>query len=375
MYERLQHVLQQYLGTEWSIHLVNATLFFVAVLVLGVLLRRFLNTAGRRLIASTETELDDRILEVILPRVKWLTIVIGAYLFSDEIAKAIPPTDRTGLQLHGYANGLIYVAFVTLISILLIRLTDVSIRYGMERHAHRTASKLNEAILPLLHRVILIVIVLIASITALGHFGVDVSSLLVFLGGSSVAVALAAQDTLQNMIAGFVIMLDRPFRVGDRIKLPTNEVGDVYEIGLRSTKVLDFDNNLIVSPNAELVKSKIINFSYPRHEIRVLVETAVAYGTDLDRARSIMLDFARANSDLLGTPAPEVFLAALDESAVQLQLVGRTDDWSKKWRAETTLREQIYNAFLANGIQPGLPQRVVQVVSRSDNAASANASH
>lgn len=369
IFERFQTFLQGYFGTEWTLHLINAALFFGAVMVLGFFLKRFLNTAGRRFILRTETQLDDRIFDVLLPRIKWLATVIGLYVASEEIARGITQTDRTGLQLLTYAEGIIYVAFVSLISILIIRLTDVSLRYAMERHAQQTAAKVNEAILPIIHRLVIIIIALIAATTALGHFGVDVSSILVFLGGSSVAIALAAQETLQNMISGFVIMLDRPFRVGDRIKLPTGEVGDVYKIGLRSTTILDFDNNLIVNPNAELVKSKIINYSYPHNEIRVLVEVGVAYGTDIDRARMLMLDFARNNRDLLNQPAPEVFLAALGESAVNLQLVGRTDDWKKKWRAEATLREQIYNAFLKEGIKAGHPQRVVHLANKPSDAA------
>ncbi len=155
----------------------------------------------------------------------------------------------------------------------------------METHAKKTESTINEAVFPILNRLVMILILFIAVVISLGHFGVDVSSLLVFLGGGSVAIALAAQETLANMIAGFIIMLDRPFRLGDRIKLPTGEIGDVYEIGLRSTKILDFDNNLIISPNSELTKTKVINYSYPRNDIRVLVEVNVAYGTSIERAK------------------------------------------------------------------------------------------
>ena len=185
-------------------------------------------------------------------------------------------------------------------------------------------------------------------------------------------IALAAQDTLANMIAGFIIMFDRPFRVGDRIKLPSGEIGDVYEIGLRSTKVLDPDHNSIVSPKAELTKTKIINYSYPANDIRVLVEVGVAYGTSIEQARKIMLDIADQNTELLKQPVPEIFFSKMGDSSCTLQLVARTDDWKKKGRIETALREQIYTAFQKSGISSGYAQHVVQLSSPISNATPKN---
>jgi MscS family membrane protein len=174
------------------------------------------------------------------------------------------------------------------------------------------------------------------------------------------------------MIAGFVIMIDRPFRVGDRIKLPSGEMGDVYEIGLRSSTILDFDNNLIVSPNSELTKARVINYSYPGTEIRVLVEVTIAYGTSIDRVRKIILGYAKQNSDILQQPAPEVFFSSMGESSCTLQLIARTDNWKKKGRMEAALREQIYSAFMKEGISSGYAQHVVQLSSPLPNDAVKN---
>ena len=213
---------------------------------------------------------------------------------------------------------------------------------------------------------------MIATVTMLGHFGVDVSSMLVFLGGGSVAIALAAQETLANMIAGFVIMFDQPFRIGNRIKLPTGETGDVFGIGLRSTKILDSDNNVIVIPNAELTKSRVINFSYPSAEIRILIDIPVAYGTDIGRAKSIMLSAARENHEILKIPAPEAILLAMNESSCQLQLIANVSNWKSKGTAENNLRERMYVLFQAEKILPGFLQHVVQIAPDKSNAHSKN---
>lgn len=362
--------LQQYFGTGLSLHLWNGLVTFVTVMIIGFFIKYFLQTIGRKIISKTQNELDDRIIDVVIPRIKWLAIVIGLYLAIEQIAKGLEHTDKTGQSLIQYSEGVVYIVFISLLTLLVIRLTDTFLKYVIERHAKESSSALNDALLPLLNRFVFLLIVFIAAVIALGHFGVDVSSLLVFLGGSSVAIALAAQETLANMIAGFVIMLDRPFRIGDRIELLSGEIGDVYEIGLRSTKILDPDHNVIVSPNSELTKAKVINYSYPRTEIRVLVEMNVAYGTSIERVREIMLDLARQNSDILKQPAPEVVLSTVEKSSCTLQLVGRTDDWKKKGRAEASLREQIYNVFLKEGIKPEYPQRVVHLSEPTSNVVS-----
>jgi small-conductance mechanosensitive channel len=365
-------LVQQFIGSGFTLYLWNGFVAFAVVMIIGFFLKYFLNTVGRKLVAKTDTELDDKLFDVILPRVKWLAIVIGLYLAVEQIAKGIAQTDRIGEELIRYSEGIIYVAFISLFTLFVIRIIDTLLKHTMEVHAKKTSSTVNEAIFPILNRLVMILILFIAVVISLGHFGVDVSSLLVFLGGGSVAIALAAQETLANMIAGFVIMFDRPFRLGDRIKLPSGEIGDVHEIGLRSTKILDFDNNIIVSPNAELTKTKVINYSYPRNEIRVFVEVKVAYGTSIEQAREIMLNAARQNSDLLKQPEPNIFFSAMGETSCTLQLIGRTDDWKKKGRAENVLREQIYTAFMKEGISSGIAQHVVQLSSPDTHVTPKN---
>lgn len=359
----IMEALRTYLGNGILLHLVSALLMFVAAMALGWIAKRLLSTIGRRLVAKTASDLDDIILEIVLDRIKWIAVVAGMYLATEQLSQAADAADITAHQWLGYAQGVIFVCFVAVVTVLFIRIADTSVRYFIERHARRTSSKINEALLPLLNRLITILIVLISVITILHHFEQDVSSLVVSLGVGSLAIALAAQETIANMIGGFVIMTDRPFRVGDRVKLPTGEIGDVQEIGIRSTRVLDFDNNLMVYPNAELIKGKIVNYSYPSEHIRIFVDASVAYGTDIDRVRAIMLKFAQAHPDVLKSPPPSVVLVSFGESSLNLQLNGRTNDYRKKFSIETTLREQIYKAFLDEKIQIPLPQRVVHLTS------------
>jgi MscS family membrane protein len=315
--------LRTYLGNGMLFHAVSAMLMFLAAMALGWITKLLLSTVGRRLAAKTASDLDDIILEIVLDRIKWIAVVAGAYLATEQLSQAANAADVAAHQWLGYAQGIIFVCFVAVVTVLFIRIADTSVKYFIERHARRTSSRINEALLPLLNRLITVLIVLISVIAILHHFGEDVSSLVVSLGVGSLAIALAAQETIANMIGGFVIMTDRPFRVGDRIKLPTGEIGDVQDIGIRSTRVLDFDNNLIVNPNAELIKGKIINYSYPSEHIRISVDASVAYGTDVDRVRAIMLKFAQEHPNVLKSPPPSVVLVGFGESSLNLQFCRR----------------------------------------------------
>jgi len=355
--------LRQSLGHQLLYHIIVSVFIFAGLIALGWIVKRFLETAGRKIIARTQSTLDDVLLEIVLPRIKWLSIVAASYLAIDEIGKSISASELNAHRIIGYISATVSVLFIVAITFLAIQLLNASIKYFVEAQAKKTSSRVNDALIILINRLVNSLIVFIALIMVLGTFGFNVSSLLVFLGGGSVAIALAAQDTLSNMIAGFTIMIDRPFRVGDRIKLPSGELGDVYEIGLRSTKILDSDNNMIINPNAELLKTKITNYSYPENHMRVTVEVGVAYGTDLDRAKKIIVDLARQHPNLLKDPGPEAFTTALGDSAVTILLVGRTDDFRKRFRTETELREQIYRAFNKGNIEIPFPQRVVRVIN------------
>jgi small-conductance mechanosensitive channel len=127
-----------------------------------------------------------------------------------------------------------------------------------------------------------------------------------------------------------------------------------------------------VFPNADLIKGKIVNYSYPSEHIRIFVDISLAYGSNVERAKAIITNLATQHPDVLQAPAPAVFLVSFGEASLNLQLNGRTNDYRKKFPIETTLREQIYKALAEEGIQMALPYRVVQL-SNPPNESHKNA--
>lgn len=353
--------LRQFFSEPLAYHTAVA---FGIVLVFSLLsraVRALLRWMTRRVLQKTETVLDDRIVAVLLAHVRPLMVLTGLHIGVREVRKAVTPADVTLAQILDYGEAILYVAVVVVVLKIVLGVIRVVIEWYLERVAADGSSNLKDTLGPLTSKVMNIIVGLIAVIILLDHFGINIGSLLVSLGVGSLAVALAAQDTLANMIAGFVILIDRPFRVGDRVEIPSGQIGDVLEIGLRSTKMVNFDNNLIVIPNAELVKGRIVNFTSPSAPVRLMLRVAVAYGTDPDRVRAILLELAAAHPHVLRDPAPEVHCTAWLDSAIEFTLIARATDFRTRWGAENAIREQACRRFAAEGVEIPFPQRVVHM--------------
>ncbi len=357
----------------WLEHIVNNKLLYhtiVAVVIVVVfaflssLVKRTMGWFARKVFAKTETELDDLIVATLQRNVRSLMVIFGLHVGLREIRKAAELDDVTLLQILSYADTLVYLAGIFVLVRVILGVLRVFINWSLDRVSD-DSSQLKRTLGPLASKIVGLIVGLVAAIIVLDHFDVNIGSLLVSLGVGSLAVALAAQDTLANMIAGFVILADRPFRVGDRIELPSGQIGDVQQIGLRSTLIMNFDSNVIVVPNAELVKGRIVNFAYPHNQMRAIVKVSVAYGTEASRVRSILLDIARSHPDILPDPPPDVFFTAMNDSALEFTLIARASDFTKRYKAECDLREQIYEALNKHNIEIPFPQRVVHMKNPS----------
>lgn len=349
-------------------HLVAGIILGIAVLILGKIVKVFLHTVGRKLIAKTDNDLDDKVLEIFLDRIIALSGVLGLFLGIREVQKGVTESHTDIHLIIGYSHNVLYIVTAIIVTSVFSRVIKELITYGL-RNAAAKNENVGHSLTPLANRVATFVVFALAAVVVLDHFGQNITSIITLLGAGSLAIGLAAQDTISNMISGFIIMLDRPFRIGDRIKIPSGEIGDIFEIGLRSTKILDFDNNLIIVPNNELIKTKVVNFGYPAGEIRVVVDVSAAYGVDIDRVKSILVSMARQHPGVLQSPFPEAFLMGFGESALNFRLVCRVGSFQEQFGAAEHIRVLIYNEFKKQGIEIPFPHRVVHVTSDQRNNA------
>ena len=177
----------------------------------------------------------------------------GAYITNVRSALAI--------NWHTVIEKIFFILAVLVIAYWLKMISTGFFNWYAATVAERTRSNLDEEFIPLFRKVVGIILWIIAIVIILSYFGLNISALIATLGVGSLAIALAAQDTISNIIAGFLIMIDRPFKVGDDIKLPTGERVKVLKIGNRRSQFRGDDGALIIVPNLDISKSKIVNYS------------------------------------------------------------------------------------------------------------------
>ena len=195
-------------------------------------------------------------------------------------------------------------------------------------------------------------------IMAMDIIGIKATSFIAILGAAGLAVGMALQGTLQNFAGGVIILLLRPFRVGDYIECGTYK-GYVKEIRIFHTFIRPFNGRIIIVPNSELATKSLINHTKD-NVIRLDVVCSVAYGTDLDKAAAVIKEVIDNDPMILKDPEPKFCVSNLGDSSVDysLWLWTSVDNY---WALWMRIRENIYKAFYANGISIPFPQMDVHL--------------
>jgi MscS family membrane protein len=195
------------------------------------------------------------------------------------------------------------------------------------------------------------------------YFGKNITGLIATAGVASLAIALAAQETLSNMIAGLMLMIDRPFRPGDRIELDKGLVGDVLQIGTRTTRILNAENSVIVVPNKDLANSRIVNHVFPTPHTVVNMEVGVAIDTDIDTAKVILKDILTNNGRVLANPAPGIYFANYGSPALKISVSFWIADFRERASVVDELNMSIKKEFEKAGIEMPYPRNDIYLLS------------
>ena len=321
---------------------------WLVALVIAWILGRILLRAARR----TLHEDDDRLVAA-LKR----SLTRSVFLFGAMAAATVLPVAEIWQARILQAVVALWIVVTTL---TLIRAWRLGLAWtGHEKDG--TPKPWARHFEPLLSKVGAVVLSLFGLIALLRSFDVDVNSLVVSLGVGSLAVGLAAQDTLANMFAGFTLMLDRPFLIGDRIRLSSGEVGDVETVGIRATRIKTPDDTIVVVPNSLLTKERVVNLSRPSRSITTRAEVAVAYGSDLEKAKRILADAVRQSTFVDTTREPVVLVTRFGDFAVHLLVVFWANDYNEQGLALSEVYEAVYRDFARAGIEIPYPvQRQIQ---------------
>lgn len=195
-------------------------------------------------------------------------------------------------------------------------------------------------------------------ITVISQLGVATTSLVALLGAAGLAVGLALQGTLANFAGGALIMMFKPFKVGDLIEAQGN-LGFVKEIQIFVTKLVSHDNKTVIIPNGILSNGKIVNYSV-EGKLRVDLVIGVSYKADLKLAKEVLMNTLLQNDDVLKNPSPTVGVIELADSSVNLA-VRPWSDAAKYWDVYFKCLEDCKLALDKNGVEIPFPQRDVHI--------------
>lgn len=201
--------------------------------------------------------------------------------------------------------------------------------------------------------------------------GLSPGDLIAGLGIGSVALGFAFKDVLQNLFAGFLILLYRPFHIGDQIRIKDYE-GTVEDINVRATKIKTYDGERVVIPNSDLyLNAVLVRTAFPHRRTKITI--GIGYGEDVEKARRVMMNVLKSTEGVLDEPAPAVDVIELDDSAVNMRVLF----WSKS--VQTNVRQTsdrvvtgIKKALDAEGIEIPFPQRVLQFTDNKVRVETAN---
>jgi len=225
-------------------------------------------------------------------------------------------------------------------------------------------AKLDATVADFLGQVIYFIVLLLAVLAMLAKFGVQTTSFVAVLGAAGFAVGLALQGSLSHFAAGLLILIFRPFKVGDLIDAG-GVLGTVEEIRLFTTVLASPDNIRVIVPNSKVFNDTIRNYSV-NDTRRIDLPLGIAYGASIDRAMEVLREVMKADSRVIREPEPQVVVSDFGESSVNLLV----QCWTKRgdyWAAKCDLAKKIKENFDIQGIEIPYPHRVVRVVQARES--------
>ncbi len=336
---------------HWYLYALALGIIFVAFvtrrLIAGALLQWL-----ARLSRSTRTEIDDRLVEAIRRPLSFGIVVLGFAL----AGWTLPMDDQVGMVF----DRLIGVLLVVFLGWVGFNLCDV-VAYMVERLTAKTESSLDDQLVPIVRRSLKLFVGLMMFILVVQNLGYPIGALLAGFSIGGAAIALASQDTLQNVFGSIMIFVDRPFQVGDWIETNGLE-GVVEEVGLRSTRIRTFAKTLITVPNSKIAHQAINNYSrMPKRRVKQVI--GIGYGTEPARVRAVVHAFrkilaedARVDQRFWMVNFSDFGPSSLD---IFVYYFTRTTVWAEYMQIKEEISLRFMEALEELGVEIAFPSRTV----------------
>lgn len=330
--------------------LVWPALIFLATLAIGWLVRALVMRVLRAWTSRTQSRAGLILTEALRgPILIWI-LILGVHL-------AIQSSELPAKFTEWGAKALL-VLWTLSLTIMFVQVAGKVVRfYGDQVPGALPVTTLTENLAQL-------AVVLIGIVLLLKSLGLEITPILTALGVGGLAVALALQDTLSNLFAGFYVAVARQIRLGDYIKLNTSEEGYVTDIGWRNTTIRALGYNIIIIPNSKLAQAIVTNYYLPEKRVSADLKVNVGYEQDPEEIERILLEVAQQSigevPGLLAEPAPGVtFDPGFGEFALGFTVGFNVAEFANQSGVRHQLRKRIFRRFKEEGIHVPFPTRTV----------------
>lgn len=288
----------------------------------------------------------------LFPQTRQISRSLTDSLFSSFTAELIPLGENAYSVLDLFIlialfSGLIIVAR-TIRKILRSRVLRFT---GLNRSAQETVSVIFNYIF-----------LFIGALVVLQLWGLDISSLTVFAGVLGVGIGLGLQGIAKEFLSGLVLIFERPIQVGDFVEVD-DLMGTVERISVRSTEIHTLDDVSIILPNSRFLEGNVINWNHTNSVSRLRIPVGVAYGSDTEAVRQVLLNATKGHPDIVSTPAPKVFFSEFGESSLNFNLLVWVREPRKQFQVKSDLYFKIEALMRDRKIQLPFPQRDIHVRS------------
>jgi len=331
---------------QWGV----ALLILVGAAVLGKLLYWFTSTVLRRWTARTKTRLDDILIDMIDEPMVLAATLAGTWLG----LKRLTFPEAVDRWIDYAAQGLIVLAVTWMIA----RLLDAMYREYLVPLAEKSATDLDDQILPILRRSTKMAVWALGVVVALNNAGYEIGAVLAGLGIGGLALAMAARDTVANVFGGFTIFTDRPFTINDRIRMSGFD-GTVQEVGLRSTRLRTLDGTLVTIPNSSFGDSAVENVSAEPSR-KVVSNLGLTYDTTPVQMEEAMATL-RAIADSHPGVEDDVKVAfnAFGDFAMNLLFIYYIRSGEDILQTQTDVNLDILRSFIDQGLDFAFPTQTI----------------
>jgi small-conductance mechanosensitive channel len=327
---------------------------FFALFAAGVIIARILQSdAVRRLFSRFKVDAN------------FIAIVTTILSLAALVFFTISAINAAGVPLYwnaplpGVTLSLLQIFLVVALLIGVFWLSSRTKRFLFNRFLVR--SGLDRALQHAIAQIAGYVVLIIGVVVVLDNAGIHLGALTVFAGAVGVGLGFGLKNIASNFISGLLILAERPIAIGDRIEV-AGITGQVRQIRARSTVIITNDNIAMIVPNEKFIDSPVTNWTYTDRRVRFRVPVGVAYGSDVNKVREVLIAAARQHPATLSEPAPDAFLEKFGENSIDFQLIVWSEEMSRRpSRFKSDLNYLICKHLGAAGIEIPFPQRDLHI--------------